>query len=284
MSSDQGDSPDDTVGYGRPPKSGQFRKGRSGNPRGRPRKGEIKPNWAPARFPTREVLRAEAERIITINDASGRQQTTVREAVVRALALSAMRGGVYAQRTVLEYLEREDERLHRERRESYDFWQKYQEKSREAAAAAEKAGKPAPDLLPHPDDIVLDAYRLEVRFLGAVDEDGRKAERIADRFYRLGFEMAAYLGEDNCLPTAEDKDGRIGLYMLLHLRGLTHLPPRLRVSPEALEAEILPRARLGMSAWGDDLKRRCLESGIPFVRWHAKLRLPTRPMSKLGIR
>lgn len=31
------DPKDDDVGYGKPPKSGRFKKGRSGNPRGRPR-------------------------------------------------------------------------------------------------------------------------------------------------------------------------------------------------------------------------------------------------------
>ena len=31
------DNDDYEVGYGRPPKSGQFKKGQSGNPKGRPR-------------------------------------------------------------------------------------------------------------------------------------------------------------------------------------------------------------------------------------------------------
>ncbi len=99
-------------------KSGQFRKGQSGNPRGRPRKARTTPKLEPARFPTSEVLRAEAARVIAINDAKGRQELTTTEAVVRALGLAAMRGGVLAQRTYLEHQKAEDERLHAERQAS----------------------------------------------------------------------------------------------------------------------------------------------------------------------
>ena len=35
--SDDEDAPDDDVGFGKPPASTRFRKGRSGNPKGRPR-------------------------------------------------------------------------------------------------------------------------------------------------------------------------------------------------------------------------------------------------------
>jgi hypothetical protein len=72
--------------------------------------------------------------------------------------------------------------------------------------------------------------------------------------------------------------------MALHLFGLQHLPPRLRLSQEVLAAEVGARVWLGMKAWGDDLECRCREGNVPFVRAHPRLRLPTRPLSKLGIR
>ncbi len=278
------DAEQDAVGYGRPPKSGQFRKGQSGNPRGRPRKREVKQTWIEARYPTAEVLRAEAARMLTINDASGSQQVTTREAVARALALGAMRGGVLAQRTFFELQKAEDERFHQERKARFEFWEAYQERARTDIAAARKQGQPEPDRLPHPDDIELNYLRLEVRFLGAMDEESKLAEQQAQAFYRLGFEMAAYLDEDNCMPSEAVPEGRIGIYMTLHLLGRQHLPPRLRVSLDALEAEILSTSWKGMKAWGDDLERRCAVGNVPFVRARPKLRLPTRPMSKLGIR
>lgn len=284
MTDDQDDGPADKGSRDRPSQSGRFQKGQSGNPRGRPRKQRPVKEWIAAQFPTREALRAEAARRIAINDASGRQEVTTTEAVIRALALNAARGGVLAQRTYLEVMRAEDERLHRERSQRYDFWDAYQQRERAAIAAARKAGRTEPDPLPHPDDIELDPVRLEVRFLGAVDEVGRIAEKQALAFQRLGFEMSAYLGEDNCLPPGKGQEGRIGFYMAMYLAGRYSLPPRLQLSPEALEADIKPTMWLGMKAWGDDLERRCREGSVPFIRWRPGIRLPTRPMSKIGVR
>ncbi len=263
------DATPDKVGYRRPPKSGRFRKGQSGNPRGRPRKQEGKPSWIAAQFPTSETLRAEARRMLTINGATGRQQVNTTEAIVRALALSAMRGGVLAQRTYLEYQKAEDERFHKIQKERFEFWEAYQIRGRKDIATARQRGLPEPDWLPHPDDIELNHLTLDVKFLGAMDEEGRDAEKHALTLQRLGFEMAIYLDEDNCLPSETDPEGRIGIYFLLHQLGRLHLPPRLRIPLDTLEAEIMSLAWQGMKAWGDDLERRCAEGRVPFIRAHA---------------
>src|SRR5450756_2518034 len=171
------DDDTDNVGHGRPPKSGQFRKGQSGNPTGRPRKLVAQPAVAPARFPMREGLRAESGRMITVTDAAGRHEVAAGQAVLRAVFVKAMQGGVLAQRTVLNYVLAEDERHHRECKENFDFWRDYQERCNAATIAAVKAGREVPDFLPHPDDIVLDWVSLDVRFLGAIDKEGRAAEK-----------------------------------------------------------------------------------------------------------
>ena len=109
---------------------------------------------------------------------------------MRALALAAMRGGVLAQRTYLERQKAEDARLHQERAANFEFWRAYQENGRRSMDVARDAGRPAPDFLPYPEDIVLDAWRLGVRFLGALDDEGRALERQAEAFQRLSLEMA----------------------------------------------------------------------------------------------
>lgn len=272
--------PEDRVGYRRPPRSGQFRKGQSGNPRGRPRKPRATPKLEPARFPTSEVLRAEAKRTIAVNDAKGRQELTTTEAVVRALGLAAMRGGVLAQRTYLEHQKAEDERLHAESKERFAFWTEYCETQRHRLEAARAAGQPEPELVPHPDDIVLDPWSLIVRFLGAFDDESREAEGYAEVLYRLCFEMAIYLDEGNTLPSEEHPDGRIGFYMALHLYAAMHLPPRLRSRGDLLSEEDELVRRADMRAWGDALEVRCAEAKIPFVRWQRKQRMPTLPIPK----
>ena len=78
MSADRDDdSGRPKAGYKRPPKSSQFQKGQSGNLRGRPRKRPARPELIAARHPTREALRAEADRIVIVNDATQAPTTFV---------------------------------------------------------------------------------------------------------------------------------------------------------------------------------------------------------------
>lgn len=274
----------DGVGFGRPPKSGQFQKGQSGNPRGRPRKKDASPELIPARFPTRQLMRNEAARKITVKDASGTHDLTTTEGIFRAQYISGLRGSVFAQREILRRAEIEDERYHRECKERFDLWFDYQERCRAAIEAATKAGRDAPDFLPHPDDISLDWERLEVRFLGAIDEEGRAREVFLGVAQALAYEMAIYLGEDNCLPDKNGTGGRIGPYMGFYLVALACLPPRLRLPIEAYESHIYARAALGRKAWGEELERRCRAAGMPFIRLRRGVQLPTLSFERLGLK
>ena len=83
-------------GYRRPPKSGQFRKGQSGNPKGRPRAEAKRPGPVPAHHSMRDLVRHEAARKIIANDASGKHELPTRQAVIRAQAHSALKGSVFA--------------------------------------------------------------------------------------------------------------------------------------------------------------------------------------------
>jgi hypothetical protein len=74
------------VGYGRPPKHSQFQKGRSGNPKGRPRK---KNSFKDAR---ERVLNQR----LTINQNRKRVTVTTMEAVLQALFAMAMKGDMKA--------------------------------------------------------------------------------------------------------------------------------------------------------------------------------------------
>ncbi|WP_431285576.1 DUF5681 domain-containing protein [Humitalea sp. 24SJ18S-53] len=284
MSAGQDDPEGQAVGYGRPPKAGQFRKGQSGNPRGRPPKVAARTELVPARYPTREALRAEAARLIAVTDASGRQTISIREAVIRSLSLAAMRGGILAQRTMLQLASDEDARFHEERRESFKFWEDYQTNARAKIEAARKAGEAEVEFLPHPDDIELDVWSLEVRILGAHNEQGRATEKTAEALQDLGYEMMIYTDEDNCLPDKQGRGGQLGLYLALHLLGHFSLPPRLRRSGASYEKHLQAISAQGTKAWGDDLERRCSGAQVPFIRWPEKLKLPTIPLSKLRIK
>lgn len=281
MSASSDDDPPEKVGYGKPPKSGQFRKGRSGNPNGRPRKKQSTTEWPAARYPTREALRAEAARRITVNDASGRHEIATTQAVVRALALNALRGGVLAQRAYLEYQKSEDERYHRERNESFEFWLDYKERKEAEIAVARASGKPEPTPLPHPVDIEFDWENLRAQFFGPMNREQLASTEWLVSYRNLCFVMSHYLGEEVRGPSAGGEEVQVGSYFALFLIVSRYLPRRWRPLRDAdmpTPSELMHFRATG----GEDLRRRCNAVRLHFVRWKPRLTIELIPISSIG--
>jgi Family of unknown function (DUF5681) len=89
------------VGFGKPPKHTQFRKGVSGNPTGRPKK---------ALDFDDELLR-ESRTSITINENGRRRSISKHAAVIKQLINQAMKGDRYAARTYLDHYVRAFEKV-----------------------------------------------------------------------------------------------------------------------------------------------------------------------------
>jgi hypothetical protein len=80
------------VGYGKPPRSTQFQKGVSGNPKGRPRKA----------LDFDHALLRESKASITLNENGSRRRISKHEAVIKQLLNKAMSGNIPAARTYLD--------------------------------------------------------------------------------------------------------------------------------------------------------------------------------------
>jgi hypothetical protein len=84
---------DYAVGYGKPPVHTRFRKGQSGNPRGRPRNGEIER--------ARRIVLEEAYRKVSVREGDKVVEISALRAVMRSHLRDALKGNGPNQRAVL---------------------------------------------------------------------------------------------------------------------------------------------------------------------------------------
>ncbi len=149
--------PPERVGYGHPPKEHRFKPGQSGNPGGRPRGSKNKCKEIERLGPRlKALIRAEADRTITLRENGGPVTMTMLEAVLRRVGYDAGRGQARAQKLFLELvakMEADDERLRQEHFEGALNWKL----DAEAEIARRKARgvSDTSDIVPHPDDIII---------------------------------------------------------------------------------------------------------------------------------
>lgn len=98
----------------------------------------------------------ESRRLVTVQENGEMSQITARDAVIRAQIKSAATGSPYAQ----EYQLRRFERAEKEEMAAIEaanaVAELYIESCRRKIEAAQEAGEPIPEFLPHPDDIVIE--------------------------------------------------------------------------------------------------------------------------------
>lgn len=133
------------------------------------------------------ALLDEGRRQVTVRDGGAPVEMSVNEIIARKTAETAAKGSPHAQRTWFTAIAEAAAREAANKEESAAFWCRYQKEARHILAAAEKQGKPPPEIVPHPDDIVID-HQNNVSVMGAVtSEEARAYDHIAgqrDAFLR----------------------------------------------------------------------------------------------------
>lgn len=229
------------VGYGKPPKSGQFERGQSGNAKGRTLRLKTGTLEVSKYLPTEKLIRSVGEREHTLRVNGRATRMTEREAVMRALFHKAINGGYMAQRTYLMFQLEEDRRLAAEQERRFNSWQEYQDKVKPLFDEARKNGEPEPDLLPHPDDIEFDYGERSVKILGPLDrEDAVRYDKwLKDA--EIFFELMIFLDErSHGLPTDDRPIWGFATFLFATHLGL--LPRRMRKIRKSLHEEIALRA------------------------------------------
>ena len=166
MSKDDGES--DGAGYRRPPKAHRFKKGQSGNPRGRPKK--QKPADSPAAGAFANVVLAEAYRLISLKENGVDVTLTAMQAAMRALAINAVKGDIKAMTLLINTVATEEAGVMQARLETLEMAERGIRRVKAEFARCDRAGQPRPEILPHPDDILMDYENLDVVVNGPRDE------------------------------------------------------------------------------------------------------------------
>ena len=105
--------------------------------------------------------------------------------------VQGIKGGVMAGRTVFAHSQRIQALEMLRRQEEWDAFKFFVARWRELAARATEQGKPAPDILPHPEDIEF-ADDLTVNVLGPMDAEELKPYLTLADFRDLFFAMFVY--------------------------------------------------------------------------------------------
>ena len=161
------------VGYARPPEHGRFRKGQSGNPKGRP-KGARNKHPSMSGGTLEAIILDELYRPVKVRDGERNMTVPIVQAIVRSLAVNAVKGHIRAQRLVTDLATavekaisyRNDEWLHAAI--AYKFEAEWELERRE------RLGITGPEIIPHPDQFIIDFDENTARIVGPMT----KAEKV----------------------------------------------------------------------------------------------------------
>jgi len=166
--SEDEDKPSYEVGYRKPPAKTQFKKGQSGNIKGRPKGAKNKPKDITGKL--HEIVLKETSRTIKIHDGNGSRIISLLEATIKSITMKAVKGDYPSQR-LLTTLVKDAEKLDAEQLlQAYEIAMSFKLQAQKEIRNAKAMNQPEPLIIPHPEHIIFDVATQRVKILGPLDE------------------------------------------------------------------------------------------------------------------
>jgi hypothetical protein len=162
------------VGYGNPPKSSRFVKGQSGNLGGRPPKTVSASTGGESEYDA--MFLEELKRQVSVREGESIVKTTVERAATRAILLKAAKGDVKAFVAVKAKREAIDERRRVQKGELLRVVSDYKRDMTQELRLRTKLRVSGPEIIPHPDDVIIDPMTGSITINGPMNEDQKMAQ------------------------------------------------------------------------------------------------------------
>jgi hypothetical protein len=166
------------VGYRNPSKSGQFVKGRSGNPRGRPRQPKKTAPGIRGDSEFDATFLEEMDRQVAVREGETVERMSVMRAAARAIALKAAKGDVKAHTTLTAKRDAIEDRRRAHEEEKLQAALKYIEEATLELMRRRRERASGPEIIPHPDDVEIDPKTGSIVLHGPATADQKMAQDL----------------------------------------------------------------------------------------------------------